>query len=68
MSRFDTTYTASIQFYKDPIDISCECGNCDWKGAADTLAPIEDCILTPGDPSPAGRCPECDSLAYVVKL
>lgn len=48
-------------------DTPCQCQNCEWTGGFAGLAPIGDCALTPGDPSPAGRCPECDTLAYVVK-
>jgi hypothetical protein len=52
----------------DPAaDTQCQCGNCTWRGVFSDLAPIGACSLTPGDPSPAGRCPECDTLAYVVK-
>jgi len=29
------------------------------------LVEIRDCVLTPGDPSPAGRCPDCEALAYL---
>jgi len=28
------------------------------------LKPVGDCALTPGDASPAGRCPDCDALVY----
>lgn len=52
----------------DPAaDTPCQCENCEWTGGFAGLAPIEDCTLTPGDPSPAGRCPYCYALAYVVK-
>lgn len=44
----------------------CEC-DCGWEGPAEELAEIGECALTPGDPSPAGRCPKCDCLAYVQK-
>jgi hypothetical protein len=45
----------------------CECGDgCGWKGPAEALLEIEECILNAGDPSPAGRCPECEALAYVL--
>lgn len=60
------TYSATIEHVKDEKDIQCDCGACDWKGTADQLDDIEDAVLTPGDPSPAGRCPECHALAYVV--
>jgi hypothetical protein len=45
----------------------CECHDCGWYGAFADLAEIESCSLTPGDPSPAGRCPRCDTLAYIIK-
>lgn len=43
----------------------CVCSNCEWKGAAVLLLPATDGSLTPGDPSFAGRCPDCDSVAYL---
>lgn len=48
-------------------DAPCACGGCGWRGPARDLLQIEGCTLTPGDPSPAGRCPdeECESLAYL---
>jgi len=58
-------YKVLIEFAGDPLEIDCECGSCDWKGKAAFVDPIEHAVLTPGDPSPAGRCPECGSLAYV---
>ena len=57
-----------IAFIEGPDDETpCECEDCDWQGPFSALAGIGDCILTPGDPSPAGRCPRCETLAYVVK-
>lgn len=49
-------------------DVSCRCGGCGANWRYGELHAIGDCCLTPGDPSPAGRCPDpdCDSLAYVV--
>lgn len=41
----------------------CGCG-CTGNTVA-SVVPIEECSLTPGDPSPAGRCPDCDGLVYV---
>lgn len=38
---------------------------CDWRGTFADVAEIDECALTPGDPSPIGRCPECDELVYV---
>lgn len=46
----------------------CACGACDWRGEAQRLSPCTDAILTPGDACPAGRCPECDSLAYLDRV
>lgn len=44
------------------------CGaDCGWRGRYDGGKPIEGASLTPGDPSPACRCPECDALAYPVE-
>jgi hypothetical protein len=48
-------------------DAPCSCSDCDWQGPASATRNVEDCVLTPGDPSPVGRCPECDTLAYVDK-
>jgi hypothetical protein len=47
----------------DPV----ACGSCDWTGTAGDVEEVTDCILTAGDASPVGRCPECDSLAYLVR-
>jgi hypothetical protein len=47
-------------------DTPVDCDGCDWTGVFVDLEEIGDCSLTPGDPSPAGRCPGCGSLAYVV--
>lgn len=58
------SYKALID--EPPAETPCKCGGgCGWVGAFSALAEIGDCSLTPGDPSPAGRCPECESLAYV---
>jgi hypothetical protein len=59
--------------YKVLIDLpeprmSCDCGDCEWQGAFSTLLDIGDCCLTPGHPSPAGRCPACQSLAYPTAM
>lgn len=29
------------------------------------VAPVDECCLTPGDPSPIGRCPETGDLVYL---
>ncbi len=56
-------YSVEIELEEDA---PCSCGMCPWVGPASELAEIKGCSLTPGDPSPAGRCPACDSLAYVA--
>jgi hypothetical protein len=33
-----------------------------------SLNPADDCLLTPGDESPAGRCPDCDCLVYPIEV
>lgn len=43
----------------------CACQSCDWRGPARHLSYACDYILTPGDPSPAGRCPACEATAYL---
>lgn len=58
------TYTATVD--APPGATPCACGDCDWSGPFSALAAIGDCALTPGDPSPAGRCPACGTLAYVI--
>ena len=42
------------------------CSNCGQTSTYEELDDIEECILTPGDPSPAGRCPneDCGALCY----
>jgi hypothetical protein len=46
------------------VEVDCECG---WKGWTEHVLAIDGCSLTPGDPSPVGRCPKCDCLVYVEK-
>jgi hypothetical protein len=46
-------------------DVLVTCGNCEWIGTAGGTTDIEVCSLTAGDPSPVGRCPECECLCYV---
>ena len=62
-----TTYQAHIDYAGFDEKSPAECGDCDWEGPVGDLLEIGDCSLTPGDPSPAGRCPECETIAYVVK-
>ncbi len=41
------------------------CQNCEWRGPITELQPIKDFDqrVAPGEPCPAGQCPECGSLA-----
>ena len=57
-------YAATVD--APPGATPCACGDCDWSGPFSALAAIGDYTLTPGDPSPAGRCPACSTLAYVT--
>lgn len=41
------------------------CSDCGWQGKTEDLDPIGECAISAGDASPAGRCPECDSVAYL---
>ena len=60
-----TTGPYLVAEVEDADNTPCTCEACGWTGTADAVDEIEDCALTPGDPSPVGRCPECDWLAYV---
>jgi len=60
-------YVATIEYGRDPQFVRTRCGGCEWIGFASELTAIEACSLTPGDASPAGRCPECGTLAYLER-
>lgn len=60
-----TTPGYRVTEVEDAGDRPCHCSDCEWAGAADLTVEIGTCALTPGDPSPVGRCPQCDSLAYL---
>jgi hypothetical protein len=47
-----------------------ECGDCDWTGSACDLDGISDYEqrVAPGEPTPAGQCPKCAALAYIVEV
>lgn len=47
----------------------CECDNCGKELMSSELEPIRDAEqrLTPGAETPAGECPDCYALCYVVK-
>jgi hypothetical protein len=58
-----------VEIDKPAGDTMCKCSDCGWINRFADLKEIGDCCLTPGNPSPAGRCPapQCNSLAYIVK-
>ena len=58
-------YQAEIE---EDCDTVIKCDGCEWVGTFGDVAEIEDCGLTPGDPSPAGRCPECGELVYIANV
>jgi hypothetical protein len=62
-----TSYNAVINYAGHPESIACACSSCDWKGMAVDVMKVKVAYLTPGDESPAGRCPECEALVYVEK-
>jgi len=45
------------------------CDNCTWTGSIDDVVYPQDLFerLTPGAEVPAGECPKCGALAYLVK-
>lgn len=53
--------------------LNVKCGNCDWTGTDSEMgAHLEELVclgerLDAGSEVPAGECPECGALAYVVK-
>lgn len=60
-------YTATID---EPEDTDpCVCGNCGETHEWQNLIEVDEAELTPGDASPAGRCPEdgCGALCYIDK-
>lgn len=42
----------------------CYCDGCDYVFPFEHGLAIESCVLDPGAPSPACRCPRCEALAY----
>lgn len=44
------------------------CQNCDWRGTESQLDDIQDLHqrVDPGEPMPAGECPECGALCHEI--
>lgn len=55
-----------IERESHPDTTPCECANCEWVGTIFDVEECDDVALTPGDQCPAGCCPLCDCLAYVI--
>lgn len=51
-----------------PDEAKVKCDNCDWTGTGAQLHEVADIQerLDPGGEVPAGQCPECGALAYIV--
>lgn len=49
--------------------LAAQCANCDWTGKLKELDAVSDIEqrLCPGEEVPAGQCPECGALAYIVR-
>lgn len=56
-----------IEQDQKPPQSPCRCENCSKDFILADLLAVTDAILTPGDEVPAGRCPDCEELAYLVK-
>jgi hypothetical protein len=68
-----TTQTLTLPAYTAVIDLplgvdeSTPVTGCGCVGLTiKDMEPIGECWLTPGDPSPVGRCPECGGLVYLI--
>jgi hypothetical protein len=61
--------TLSIAWnYAHGRDYLCQCDNCMERMRSGCLTPISDAEqrLTPGEETPAGQCPNCWGLVYVI--
>lgn len=47
-----------------PAATPCRCIGCRVISDFNTLTPIVQCVLVPGEPVPAGRCSLCGDLTY----
>lgn len=56
----------TIEHYGEPSD-RCKCSGCSLILRAEQMQELEGALLTAGDPSPVGRCPDpdCDALCYL---
>lgn len=49
---------------------TCACANCAWEGDVNDVAEVRNFWgrVEPGDTMPAGACPDCESLVYLVDV
>ncbi len=49
--------------------VLCECGNCDWRGDVSECNEIHKLLdrVETGEEFPAGECPKCGALTYLVR-
>ena len=49
--------------------VLCECGNCTWRGDVSECNEIHRLLdrVETGDEFPAGECPKCGALTYLVR-
>ena len=54
---------------RDDDYVPCECGNCSWHGDVSECNEIHRLLdrVETGDEFPAGECPKCGALAYLVR-
>ncbi len=57
-------------YFQQPINTPVKCSSCEWFGIHTDLEMITDFEMrvSPGEPCPAGECPECAALAHTVKF
>ncbi len=56
-----------LSIHLNPED-EVDCSNCNWTGLAPQLNEINDIAarVIPGEPVPAGECPDCGALAHLI--
>lgn len=57
-------FVVSHLFYEEGELV--ECASCGWWSYIEDSEIIADCYLDVGSEVPAGRCPECGALCYLV--
>jgi hypothetical protein len=65
MNPDNDNYVVVIALPADADAAPIHCEDCKWNGRVNDVGRVEDCSLTPGDASPVGRCPKCETLVYL---